>query len=57
MCLVDPRYLGGQRCGIHGMTPVTFILDLRDFTIVGPAKAFSVLNFGRIEFGSPVEFD
>jgi hypothetical protein len=39
------------------MTPVTFILDLRDLTIVGPAKAFSVLNFGRIEFGSPVEFD
>jgi len=38
------------------MTPVTFILNLLDF-IVGLTKASSVLNFGRIEFGSPVRID
>jgi hypothetical protein len=38
------------------MTPVAFILNLLDF-IVGLAKASSVLNFSRIEFGFPVRFD
>jgi hypothetical protein len=33
------------------MTPVTIILKLPGIIVV-PAKAFQVLNFSRIEFGS-----